>query len=110
MRPEGATYGPGAMPGPVVLRSCAHLGPPGVSVRRSGPDGLRVVFVRVPLAAPLEPGSQADVGGSDPVRLYGVVSCSRSGSGGAPGSLPCWDLVLQESSPAERLAWEVMSS
>jgi hypothetical protein len=78
-----------------------------------GPDGRTVVRVRVHLPGPPSPGDHVEME-DDPVRWYALVS-SRALPGSqhtSPSGAPtcCYELVLRESSPGERLAWEVMSS
>lgn len=83
---------------------------------RAGPDGRRTVRVRTPLVVPLLEGDHVELA-EDLVRWYSVVSCRQAGLSGTSHwtalgrvTLPSYELVLRESSPGERLVWEVMSS
>lgn len=78
-----------------------------------GPDGRTTVRLRAGMAGPLSPGDHVELDG-DVVRWFSVVSCLRVGPDGRAGPSGLYqdvfELVLRETSPGERLAWEVMSS
>ncbi len=78
-----------------------------------GPDGRTVVRLRAHMPGPLSEGDHVELDGESP-RWWTVVSLRTipwSDLVSAAG-VRCerYELVLRESSPGERLAWEVMSS